>query len=197
MPDVFVLNDIEQIRAMADPLRQRIVEALIEAPLTTKQVAQQLKEQPTKLYHHVELLEKAGIIKLVETKPKRGTVEKYYRAVAQSFTVDRDLFASRTESDETAKTLLSIVGGMFETTLAEMRESITAKLLRPGKKTPSRMTRNLIRTTPANIEKLNQKLAAIIDECDVLDSEDGEVAYGLTVAFYPIVSAKSKKGKKK
>jgi DNA-binding transcriptional ArsR family regulator len=197
MPDVFVLNDIEQIRAMADPLRQRIVEALIEASLTTKQVAQQLKEQPTKLYHHVELLEKAGIIKLVETRPKRGTVEKYYRAVAQSFTVDRDLFSNRPESDETAKTLLSIVGGMFETTLAEMRESLAAKLLRPGKKTPSRMTRNIIRTTPANIEKFNQKLAALIDECDVLDSEDGEVAYGLTVAFYPIVSAKSKKGKKK
>jgi DNA-binding transcriptional ArsR family regulator len=197
MPDVFVLNDIEQIRAMADPLRQRIVEALIDASLTTKQVAQQLKEQPTKLYHHVELLEKAGIIKLVETRPKRGTVEKYYRAVAQSFTVDRDLFSNRPESDETAKTLLNIVGGMFETTLAEMRESLAAKLLRPGKKMPSRMTRNLIRSTPANIEKLNQKLNAIIDECDVLDSEDGEVAYGLTVAFYPIVTAKSKKGKKK
>lgn len=197
MNDIFVLNDIEQVRAMADPLRQRIVETLIEAPMTTKQVAQHLKEQPTKLYHHVELLEKAGIIELVETRPKRGTVEKYYRAVAQSFTVDRDLFTSRTEGDETAKSLISIVGSMFESTLAEMRESITAKLLRPGKKTPSRMTRNIIRTTPANIEKLNQKITAIIEECDVLDSEEGEVAYGLTVAFYPIVSAKAKKGKKK
>ena len=196
MDDLFVLKDIEQVRAVADPLRQRILEMLIEASLTTKQVAQQLKEQPTRLYHHVDILEAAGLIKLVETKPKRGTVEKYYRSVARSFTVDRDLFAARPQSDENVRAWLDVFSGMFETTLTELRESVAAKLIqRDDPKHEARLSRNTFRASPAQIARLNEKIQQLIDECEEIDSEDGEVAYGLTIAFYPIVSPKSRKGK--
>ena len=48
-------------------------------------MADRLGEKPTKLYHHVDTLEAAGLIKLVKTKRKRGTVEKYFEAVAERF----------------------------------------------------------------------------------------------------------------
>ena len=51
-----------QIKALANPLRQQILELMIEAPITTKQVADRLGEKPTKLYHHVDTLEAAGLI---------------------------------------------------------------------------------------------------------------------------------------
>ena len=198
MSDVLVMTEMEQVRAIADPLRQRILELLIQAPLTTKQVAERLNEQPTKLYHHVEILERVGLVKLVETRPKRGTVEKYYQAVADSFTVDRDLFAARPQTDEHVKMMLDVMSGLLETTLAELRASAEAKLIKPkDPKSPARLSRSLIRTSAAQIARLNKKLEQFFAECERADSEDGELAYGLTIAFYPIVQPKPKKGKKK
>lgn len=198
MSDVFVLTDIEQVRAIADPLRQRILELMIEAPVTTKQVAEKINEQPTKLYHHVEILEQVGLVKLVETRPKRGTVEKYYQAVADSFTVDRGLFASRPQTDEHVKMMLDVVSGMIETTMAELRASAAAKLIKPeDPKSPTRLSRTLVRTSPAKIARFHKKMDQLLKEFERADSEDGELAYGLTIAFYPIVQDKPKKGKKK
>ncbi len=71
------LDDLKQVRALADPLRMRILTALSEER-TTKQVAELLHEKPTRLYHHVDALERAGLVQLTRTRPKRGTIEKYY-----------------------------------------------------------------------------------------------------------------------
>src|ERR1044072_2462565 len=82
-----VITELAQIKALADPLRQKILSAFVSEPRTTKQVATLLEQPPTKLYHHVDLLERVVLIELVATKPKRGTTEKYYQAVAHRFSV--------------------------------------------------------------------------------------------------------------
>ena len=50
----YVLRELGQVRALTDPLRQRLLRAFAGEPQTTKQVAHSLNENPTKLYHHVE-----------------------------------------------------------------------------------------------------------------------------------------------
>ena len=84
---VQTVTDLAQIRALADPLRLRILRALSGVPCTTKQVAIVLGEKPTKLYHHVEALERVGLIHQTETRRNRGTTEKYFQAVAAQFQV--------------------------------------------------------------------------------------------------------------
>src|SRR5215831_19283708 len=74
-----------ELRALAHPLRLRLVELFAEAPRTTKQIADLLGEPPTRLYHHVAALERAGLLRLKETRQNRGTVEKWYEAIARSF----------------------------------------------------------------------------------------------------------------
>ena len=78
-------ESVAQLRALAHPLRLRLIELFGEAPRTTMQVAELLGQPPTRLYHHVNALERAGLLQLRETRPKRGTTEKWYQAVAQSF----------------------------------------------------------------------------------------------------------------
>ena len=68
----YVIRDLAQLKVLADPLRVRILEALCEQPRTTKQVAERLGEKPTKLYHHVEALDRAGLIELHSTRPNRA-----------------------------------------------------------------------------------------------------------------------------
>jgi DNA-binding transcriptional ArsR family regulator len=76
---------VAELRALAHPLRLRVLEVFAQQPRTTKQVAVLLGEPPTRLYHHVAALERAGLLRLTETRKNRGTTEKWYEAVARSF----------------------------------------------------------------------------------------------------------------
>jgi DNA-binding transcriptional ArsR family regulator len=87
------ITDFRQIRAIADPLRIRMLQLFAEEPRTTKQVADRLGEKPTRLYNHARALEQAGLIRLVRTRQNRGTTERYLEAVGSRFEVDERLFA--------------------------------------------------------------------------------------------------------
>lgn len=79
------LETTEQIRALAHPVRQRILRLLTTEPMTNKQLAQALDESPARLHFHVRELHQAGLIELVEERPKGGVLEKYYSAAAHNF----------------------------------------------------------------------------------------------------------------
>ncbi len=68
--EFMVLTELDQIKVLADPLRIRILESLSEER-TTKQVAQLIGEKPTKLYHHVDALERVGLIQQTRTRQNR------------------------------------------------------------------------------------------------------------------------------
>jgi DNA-binding transcriptional ArsR family regulator len=85
--DTVVIDDPEALKVLGDPLRRRILGAFAREPKTTKQVSIELGVTSNKLYHHVDLLMEKGLLRLVETKPKRGTTEKYLQAVARRFIV--------------------------------------------------------------------------------------------------------------
>src|SRR6478672_7036762 len=74
---------VADLRALAHPLRLRMMELFAESPKTTKQVAELLGQPPTRLYHHVAALERAGLLVLKETRQNRGAVEKWYGSVAR------------------------------------------------------------------------------------------------------------------
>jgi DNA-binding transcriptional ArsR family regulator len=74
---------LEQLRVLAHPLRLRLFELFALAPRTTKQAATALGQPPTRLYHHVAELERVGLVRLRETRPNRGTIEKYFEAATR------------------------------------------------------------------------------------------------------------------
>jgi DNA-binding transcriptional ArsR family regulator len=85
--EVYNLITVEQVRVMADELRQRILEELREQPRTVTQVGEILDLAPSKVHYHVRELERVRLVDLVETREKGGILEKYYRSVARSFWV--------------------------------------------------------------------------------------------------------------
>ena len=80
----FTISDLDTLRVVADPLRNQIVELLIMEPQTVKQIAERLGLAPSKLYYHIGLLEKHGIIEVAETRMVANLQEKDYRAVAHT-----------------------------------------------------------------------------------------------------------------
>ena len=114
------ISDIDQVKALAHPLRMRIIETLAASdPMTTKQVANALGEKPTRLYHHVDMLQKTGLIRLTHTRQNRGTTEKYYEAIAKQFRAGADLFSDES-SDDQKNALRPMIRTVFDNTLSEM-----------------------------------------------------------------------------
>jgi DNA-binding transcriptional ArsR family regulator len=198
MKKLHKLTTLAQVRAISAPLRQRILEKLIEQTMTAKQVAVALGENPTKLYHHVQVLEALGLIELVRTEQKRGTTEKYYHAIAESYTIDEQLMAGMAQSTEGLDTFDSAIKGIFAVTQDEIRASLAAKLFDPNDKlTSGRIIRSFFRASPKQIAALNKKLSAWVEACEAADDKDGELAYSFMVAFYPIKDPNKTKPKKK
>lgn len=70
----------EPLKAIAHPLRHRILQALNERVCSPKEVAEELGEPLGRVSHHVRVLARLGAIELVNTRHRRGAVEHFYRA---------------------------------------------------------------------------------------------------------------------
>ena len=87
----FIISEPEQFKALSDRKRLSILSILVEKQATVSQLAEEIGDIPANVHHHVKLLERAGLIRLVETREKSGILEKYYRAVAGRLTVEHDV----------------------------------------------------------------------------------------------------------
>jgi len=190
------LTDLEQIRTLADPLRLRMLEAFGDER-TTKQVADLLGEKPTRLYHHVDALERVGLIRLTRTARKRGTTEKYYRAVAESFRAELGLFSP--DDDAETDPLFDLIDQTLDRTRLELRDMLgtggTAVLEQEGLHTFVE-----IEASPDRIDRLRTELMSLLNglrEDDAPGELPGEDAaaeeapadqrrYRLTIALFPL-----------
>jgi hypothetical protein len=135
----------------------------------------------------VDLLEEAGFIKLVDTRKKRGTVEKYYKTVAKRFSIDGKLLELSSSAREAIGGLQELVLGFLNDTASEIQKSIADKLIdKDDKKSKTFIWRTHIRGSREKIEKLKKEFEKLIEKCDEVDIEGGEVEYGFTLLFYPI-----------
>src|SRR5512141_2771051 len=62
-----LISDPETMKALADPLRLRILETMVtrtDAPWSAKELAGRLDVPQTRLYHHIELLLERDLIRV-------------------------------------------------------------------------------------------------------------------------------------
>lgn len=69
------------VRAIANPLRQRILRILNERVASPKEIAEQLDLPVSNVSYHARVLLECQCIELVRTEPRRGAVEHFYRAL--------------------------------------------------------------------------------------------------------------------
>jgi DNA-binding transcriptional ArsR family regulator len=187
MDDTFVIDKPEQLKALADPLRQRLLNAFCCNPATTKQVARQLGEKPTRLYHHVDLMEKAGLIRLVETRQNRGTIEKYYQAAAHSFVVDHQMLrATAAEGDGQAEAQ-SMAVNLLEAALAEARVRFNADVTQSESGLPTMVLAEArYRFTKSQAKAFIDKMCEWLNECEGCEENQEGETYLLSAVLFPI-----------
>jgi DNA-binding transcriptional ArsR family regulator len=77
-------------KALAHPLRVQLLSLLNEGVASPNELAKKLDEPLTNVSYHVRMLHDLGCIELVETEPRRGALEHYYRAIVRPFFADND-----------------------------------------------------------------------------------------------------------
>src|SRR3954468_3170188 len=75
-----------EFKAMAHPLRLRILRLCLHDSMTNKELAQRLGKDPATVLHHVRMLVRAGFLAPEKVRSgARGALEKPYRATGKSW----------------------------------------------------------------------------------------------------------------
>ena len=91
---------IETRDLLLHPVRLRIVQALVGAPMTSLQLKDRLGDVPqATLYRHIKQLTDGGLLEVTDERPVRGGVERTYRVVPTSVALDERDVESATADD--------------------------------------------------------------------------------------------------
>jgi DNA-binding transcriptional ArsR family regulator len=165
------LTSDEQIRAYANPTRMTILGLLAKEKDSVSGIARQLGVHPANLTHHFKILQKTGLIELVEKRDTGRNLEKLYRATAYHFIVE-------TGEQPTTQKMLA---------LSILRDNLTAALTMlddPADKRTVLGALKVVRLHPKDVETFAQKLLDLLEAFEDHASETGDV-YSLNVSLYP------------
>jgi DNA-binding transcriptional ArsR family regulator len=84
------LRSEEELRAVADSTRRRILSLLRERAASTTELAETLGQPKGTVGHHIKVLEDAGLIRVVRTRKVRAMTERYYGRRARLFVLVAD-----------------------------------------------------------------------------------------------------------
>jgi DNA-binding transcriptional ArsR family regulator len=185
------IKNLEQARLLTDPFKLKLLEQFAHQARTTKQVADRLGEKAPKLYRHVDALAEAGLLELVEEKPKRGTVERYYRTVATRFEVQPQTITSGRKDQNEAVFLIEKI---FSDTRKDLVRLTEAEAQNQDEKHKQPLIAKLsISASEKDLGRLQKKLEEWMEECNTLAArksaknpvnKDEEVHASALLAFY-------------
>jgi DNA-binding transcriptional ArsR family regulator len=182
-----VIDDLSGFKALANPIRLRILEQLSGEARTVKELAKILATQPTRLYYHVNLLETHEFIRVVSTRMVSGIIERRYQATAQSFAVD--YLALSAKEAGAGQALRSALMGVLDAAKADILGALAARIEdREGEPQRIHLQRCHAHMTDEQANQFYSKLKALLDEFEAMNQEqaEGETReYRLSLALYP------------
>ncbi len=152
-----------EAKALANPLRLRILRLCLHQPMTNKELADALGKEPGALLHHVRTLQRTGFLDVAEVRTgRRGAVEKPYRATGKSWTLD--------------------IGERTVGTVA-MLEAFRSELAEAGPDAVVLGSRFALRLTPAAAAEFETEMSALIDRYVARQGPDGD-SFGVFVGMH-------------
>lgn len=193
--DQLEIDDIEVFEVLNNPLRFRIVRRFAE-PKSIREVAAELDVPPTRLYYHVNLLEEAGIIAVVETRKVGAMLQKVYQTRAKSFRPSPKLSQGDHDPRELAK---AAAGVILDGARVDAEEALSRHIQRiRGGDTDAKLAgsigRSLAYLSESEAREFAEKLEKLVaEEFDGDDAEEDRVEYGFTYVLFPLAGTVAEK----
>jgi DNA-binding transcriptional ArsR family regulator len=154
-----------EARALANPIRLRILRLLRDGSHTNAEIAERLGIQPATTLHHVRTLVRAGSLAPDTERPgPNGITEKPYRDTGKSWTLN--------VSEGTSRRRISTA----------VLEAFTAEVAEVGGRLET-STRLSFKLNEASYQELVSRLTEIFDEFDARADVDGR-PYALFLAIH-------------
>lgn len=83
--DRIVVTTPQELRAMGHPLRNTLLDLLLERAATVQELAMAVQRPKSSVAHHVRVLLDAGLLRVVRTRRVRAIDERYYGRTARVF----------------------------------------------------------------------------------------------------------------
>ena len=152
-----------EARALAHPLRLRILRLCLDEALTNRELADRLNEQPATVLYHVRTLVLTGFLRReVERRGRRGAREVPYRSTRKSWALSFE--------PDTAGHL-----AMLDATRSELIEA--------GPEAVLTLTRMSIRLDAERLEALERAVVELVNQAEAADGT-GTEPIGILVAVH-------------
>ena len=160
-----------EAKALAHPLRMRILRLCLDRSLTNKQLAEWLDKDPGTVLHHVRTLVATGFLVPEEVRQgAKGALEKPYRATGRSWN-------------------LSLEESPVPVDAEAMLEAFQAELAEAGPDAAAGFNRLALTLNKASREELLSRVLAILDEFVTRPPDPDGEPYGLLFAIHHRVPA--------
>jgi DNA-binding transcriptional ArsR family regulator len=134
-------------RALADPLRIHLLEALWFGPRSVKELAEAVRLPPDRLYYHLRQLEQAAVIEVSGYRPlPGGKVERLYRRAE----------AEPPAEESSPEEIAAFSAAVLDATKADITAAHMAKA--DGQRREVALTRAALRLTDAGLAELHRML---------------------------------------
>lgn len=168
LADRMALTRPDQVKAIGHPLRTTILQLLHERAATVTELSEAVARPKSTVAHHVDVLTRNGLLRVVRTRKVRAIEERFYGRTARMFYVAAE---PSPEGEEVPRD--------FNDFEVAARESATA--FEHGK------LWGFIRHARIPEERASefwQKIAALVEEFDRMP-RSGETVYGFAIGIYP------------
>jgi DNA-binding transcriptional ArsR family regulator len=178
----------DQKSALASPLRLEIIGLFTSTePLAIADMARLMGRAAGSLYHHVGILEKAGLLKRVGTRPKGKRHEALFQPAASRIEMDGD-----DGGEDSAQLAVKTMAAAFRMAERDLEAALTTGDFR--QEGPARnllATRVHMRVPPKVLARINEHLKALEDLLTAESVHDPEPSSGdqylsLTLALLPL-----------
>jgi DNA-binding transcriptional ArsR family regulator len=166
--DRMALTRPAQVKAIGHPLRTTILQLLHERAATVTELAGAVERPKSTVAHHVEVLTRNGLLRVVRTRKVRAIEERFYGRTARMFYVTAEPSPSSNEMPDD-----------FNDFEVAAHESATA--FKQGK------LWGFIRHARISEDQASQfwdRMAGLVDEFD-RTPRSGETMYGFAIGIYP------------
>ncbi|MER7333847.1 MULTISPECIES: helix-turn-helix domain-containing protein [unclassified Micromonospora] len=168
LEEMLVVTAPEQLRALADPLRDTLLELLLERAATVTEMAQAVDRPKSSVAYHVKLLVDVGLLRVVRTRRVRAIEERYYGRVARTFYVG---VLSRSEDKQVVAAINGLAQATAESAAAHAADELRCTLVH------ARIPVEEVRNFWAQVQELARRFAQI--------PRAGDQVYGFVAGLYP------------
>jgi DNA-binding transcriptional ArsR family regulator len=168
LDEMVVVTAPEQLRALADPLRARLLELVLERAATVTEMAQAVDRPKSTVAYHVNLLVRTGLLRVVRTRRVRAIEERFYGRVARTLYIG---VLSRPEDKQVVAAINGLAEAAAESAAAHAADELRCLLVH------ARIPIEEVRNFWAQVQEVGRRFAQI--------PRAGDQVYGFSAGLYP------------